>query len=178
LPPGTRRLLEVLDGTVSERAADKALDRDQVRLTRRQLREHTGWSDTALKVHLARLVDLELVVAHRLERGGSCSYELAWDGAGRHGERFLIGLTDPASLASLAASPGYDDTRSGPEPVRSAPGQGPVRPRSGAGRGGDPTAKPSPRNASGPLGADGNGDGAAPGDAHEQVVAAAARRAG
>jgi len=175
LPPGTRRLLEILDGIVAERAADKALDRDQVRLTRRQLREHTGWSDTALKVHLARLVDLELVVAHRLERGGNCNYELAWDGAGRGGERFLIGLTDPASLA---ASPGYDDTRSGPEPVRSAPGQGPVRPRSGAGRGGDQTVKPSPRNASGSLGVDGNGDGAAPGDAHEQVVAAAARRAG
>jgi len=176
LPPGTRRLLEILDGIVAERAAAQAVDRDQVRLTRRQLREHTGWSDTALKVHLARLVDLELVVAHRAERGGSFSYELAWDGAGRGGERFLIGLTDPAALAS---SSGYDDTRSGPEPVRSGAGQGPVSPRSAPGQGGDPTAKPSPRNTSGPLGAEGDGDGAAPGDGCHQVVAAgAARRAG
>ena len=47
--------------------------RDQVRFTRRQLRELLAWSDTALKVHLARLVDLELVVAHRADHGqGFC----------------------------------------------------------------------------------------------------------
>jgi len=128
LPPGTGRLLEILDGIVAATAVDKAVDRDQVRLTRRQLRDHTGWSGTALKVHLARLVDLELVVADRGERGGSFCYELAWDGAGWGGVRFLICLSDPAALA---ASSGYDDTRSGPEPVRSAPCQGPVSPRSG-----------------------------------------------
>ena len=48
-----------------------------VRFTRRQVREATGSGDTQLKVHLARLVDLELVLAHRGERGGF-GYELAW----------------------------------------------------------------------------------------------------
>ncbi|MGI8661616.1 MAG: CHC2 zinc finger domain-containing protein, partial [Acidimicrobiales bacterium] len=76
LPPQTRRLLEVLDGIVTTAAADKVMDRGQVRLTRRELRETTGWSDTALKVHLARLVDLELAHAHRPEPGGSFRYEL------------------------------------------------------------------------------------------------------
>jgi hypothetical protein len=175
LPPGTRRLLEVLDGTVAERAAAEAVDRDQVRFTRRQVREATGWGDTQLKVHLARLVELELVVAHRAERGAGFVYELAWDGAGRGGERFLIGLADPAALA---ASPGYDDTRSGPQPDRSGPGRPLVGGWSAPGRTAPEAEPPVSRNGSGPAGADPDGDSAAPGDDRQRVVAAAARRAG
>ena len=43
--------------------------------TRRELREATGLGDTQLKVHLARLVDLEYVAADRA--GPATSYELA-----------------------------------------------------------------------------------------------------
>jgi len=116
-PPGTRRLLEALDGIVTERASTGAMPRDQVRFTRRQLREQTGWGDTQLKVHLARLVDLELVVTHRAEHGQGFAYELAWDGAGRDGERFVLGLSGPA---------GYDSDRSGHGLPRSGPGRAPV----------------------------------------------------
>lgn len=77
LPPQTRRLLDLLDTVVASRAEEQATDRELVRLTRRELRDATGWSDTALKVHLARLVDLELVLAHRGERANSFVYELA-----------------------------------------------------------------------------------------------------
>ena len=176
LPPGTRRLLEVLDGTVAERAAAEAVDRDQVRFTRRQVRELTGWGDTQLKVHLARLVELELVIAHRAERGAGFVYELAWDGAGRGGERFLIGLADPANLAS---SPGYDDTRSGPQPDRSEPGRGPVGGWSAPGRTAPEAEPPVSHNGSGLAAIDRDNDNAAPGeDCREVVVAATGRRAG
>ena len=182
LPPGTRRLLEVLDGTVAERAAAEAVERDQVRFTRRQVREATSWGDTQLKVHLARLVELELVVAHRAERGAGFVYELAWDGAGRGGERFLIGLTDPASLSTdPVVSPGYDDTRSVPQPDRSGPGRPPVGGWSAPGRTASGAETPVSGNGSGPAGIDDDGDHAAPGDGRHQVVAAAAagrRRAG
>jgi hypothetical protein len=171
LPPQTRRLLELLDGIVAERAADKSVDRDQVRLTRRELREQTGWSDTALKVHLARLVDLELVLAHRPDRGGVFCYELAWDGTGRAGERFLIGLADPAALR-------YDDTRSGPEPAWSGPGQGPVSPRSGGGQGDIEATKLLSHNGFEPSRTAGNGNGTVPGDDGGRVMAAHDRRAG
>lgn len=80
LPPGTRRLLDVLDDTVATRAAAEGLDPDQVRFTRRAVRETTAWGDIQLKVHLGRLVELELVIAHRAERGAGFVYELAWAG--------------------------------------------------------------------------------------------------
>ncbi|MGH9225989.1 MAG: hypothetical protein ACRD2W_19870 [Acidimicrobiales bacterium] len=56
---------------------------------------------------------------HRAEGGPGFVYELAWHGQGRGGERFVIGLTDPATLA-------YDPNRSGSDNGRSAPGRGPV----------------------------------------------------
>lgn len=128
LPPGTRRLLDALGAHVAERATRDGVDRARVRFSRRELREHLGWGDTQLKVHLARLVDLELVLAHRAEHGPGFVYELAWGGEGADGSRFVIGLTDPATLA-------YDTGRSGQNGARSAPGRGPVGGWSAPGRG-------------------------------------------
>lgn len=82
LPPGTRRLLDALDAHVAQRAAGDGVDRAMVRFLRRELREQLGWCDTQLKVHLTRLVDIELVVAHRAEHGPGFVYELAWAGEG------------------------------------------------------------------------------------------------
>lgn len=129
---------------------------DLVRFTRRQLREHlaaqgAGWGDTQLKVHLARLVDLELVMAHRLETG-AFGYELLWNPNSAHGYnaegRFLTGLTDPAALLDERPETTYDSEPVGQEqqiygydsrPVGaevalvgpwSGPGRGVVGPRS------------------------------------------------
>lgn len=118
LPPQTRRLLDLLHDYVTTTAGNDG-DRSAVRFSRRQVRESVGWGDTQLKVHLARLVDLELVVPHKGD-GGAHLYELAWDGQGVDGSRFVIGLCDPDSL------------------VRSGSGRGPVGGWSGSGRdGGD-----------------------------------------
>ncbi|MGH9150574.1 MAG: DNA primase, partial [Acidimicrobiales bacterium] len=78
LAPQTRRLLEVLDDLVGSIAKDQAMERAEVRLSRRDLRERCAWGDTQLKVHLARLVELELVIVHKGGRGQSFVYELAW----------------------------------------------------------------------------------------------------
>ncbi|MGH9184933.1 MAG: DNA primase, partial [Acidimicrobiales bacterium] len=94
LPPATRRRLDALDAHVRERAQRDGVDRAMVRFTRRDLREHLGWGDTQLKVHLARLVDLELVLAGPSTASGFV-YELAWAGEGRDGQRFVIGLHRP-----------------------------------------------------------------------------------
>ena len=131
LPPQTRRLLVVLDGVVSAEARLREVDRAAVRFTRRQLREQLGWGDTQLKVHLARLVDFELVVAHRADGGGNgLVYELAWSGEGIDGCRFLIGLTAPAQFADAATTL----ERSGTDDARSGSGRGPVGPKSDHGR--------------------------------------------
>jgi hypothetical protein len=132
LPPQTRRLLVVLDGVVTAEARLREIDRQQVRFTRRQLREQLGWGDTQLKVHLARLVDFELVIAHRADSGGGLVYELAWSGEGIDGRRFLIGLTSPDHLADTTTTPG----RSGPADARSGSGRPLVGPQSQPGHNG------------------------------------------
>jgi len=146
LAPQTRRLLTAVERYVSTEAKRLAIPRDLTRFTRRQLREHlagqgSGWGDTQLKVHLARLVDLELVLVHRLE-SGAFGYELLWkppatmsttaasatthDSGYDAGGRFLVGLTDPKTL--LNGRPHAYDT----EPVgANTPVVGPW---SGAGR--------------------------------------------
>lgn len=116
LPPQTRRLLDDLHAYITTLAGEGG-DRNEVRFTRRQVRENGGWGDTQLKVHLARLVDLELVIAHRGDNGAHL-YQLAWDGQGVDGDRFVIGLTDPTTLTA----------------DRSGPGRGLVGARSGSGR--------------------------------------------
>ena len=90
-------------------AKQMAVDAALVRFTRRQLREQLGWGDTQLKVHLARLVDLELVLAHRLD-SGAYGYELTWRGEGTTGRPFLAGLTDPTTLKQPPAT-AYDGPR-------------------------------------------------------------------
>ena len=64
MPPQTRRLLGLIQEMQRERAK-KTKGRDGGRWRRRDLRAFTGWSDTALKVHLGRLVELEYVLASR-----------------------------------------------------------------------------------------------------------------
>jgi len=61
LPPQTRRLLTMVQAWVSERCSATAQKQSEFRFTRRDVREATRWGDTQLKVHLARLVELEYV---------------------------------------------------------------------------------------------------------------------
>lgn len=127
LAPQTRRLLIAVHTYVTAEAKRHAIGLDLVRFTRRQLREHlaaagAGWGDTQLKVHLARLVDLELVIVHRLE-SGAFGYELLWHPSAATSDagttsssttgydeagRFLVGLTDPKTLLDGAADNTYD----------------------------------------------------------------------
>ena len=132
LAPQTRRLLGEVHAHVVAAAKQLAVDVALIRFTRRQLREQLGWGDTQLKVHLARLVDLELVLAHRLD-SGAYGYELTWRGEGTSGGPFLAGLTDPTTLKHPTAT-AYDGDRSGLQGERSAPGRPPVGGWSAPGR--------------------------------------------
>jgi DNA primase catalytic core len=124
LPPQTRRLLDMLALWAAEECARLALRRPDLRFSRRQVRALTGWGDTQLKVHLARLAELEYLLVHRVKAGQGYEYELLYDGAGETGERFLMGLSEPGTAGVHA----YDDRRAGA-------GRGVVGPRSGPGRG-------------------------------------------
>jgi hypothetical protein len=128
LPPQTRRLLQLLDEMVAAAGECQAMARTDVRLTRREIREALGWGDTQLKCHLARLVEMEHLLVHRVGRG--FAYELLWDGQGRDGSPFLAGLIDPEGLDTH----GYDSDRSGANGERSGSGRAAVGPWSGGGR--------------------------------------------
>ncbi len=127
LPPQTRKLLGLITDNVTDHC--KALDMNpgDYRFSRRDVREHTHWSDTALKVHLARLADMEYLLVHRGGRGQSYVYELLYQGEGKQGEPFLMGLIDVEKLR-------YDEKQSGQNEHRSGSGQPPVRGQSGGGQ--------------------------------------------
>jgi DNA primase len=141
LSPQTRRLLELLTALVQRIATEKALEGPQIRLSRFDIRKHTRWSDTALKVHLRRLVELEYLVVNRSSRG-LFEYELLYRGEGGDGGRFMLGLIDVEELRKKMEGHAYDsarsallEVRSGQKEKRSGVGQGPVSPRSGGGPG-------------------------------------------
>jgi hypothetical protein len=96
LPPVTRKLLEVLSEYVAQQAQTHKTPREQVRFTRRQLREACGWGDTQLRVHLQRLLDLELLASERGGPGGQVRYTLCHEVAG--GRTRLCGLIEPQQL--------------------------------------------------------------------------------
>ncbi|MGH8325936.1 MAG: DNA primase, partial [Steroidobacteraceae bacterium] len=144
LPAQTRRLLTWLDGYVSERTAALAMDRSDVRFTRRDIREAIGWSDTQLRVHLARLVALEYLIVHHGARGQRFVYELIYEGEGDDGQTFLPGLIEVERLESpttTATSRGETGEFAGP----TRPQRGGFAARSRVGENG---ANPSPARAS------------------------------
>jgi len=141
LPPQTRNLLDQLLAMVREACEREGLERREYHFTRRQVRETTCWGDTQLKIHLARLVELEYLLIHR--KGQTFCYELAYAGEGSDGQRFLVGLLDPEHL--------YDGQRSGSESQRSALGRGVVGVQSAPGRGQENASKACNGSASSEL---------------------------
>jgi DNA primase len=99
LPPQTRRLLNLIRAMVGERAARERIKPADVRFTRKDIRDATQWSDNQLKVHCARLAEMEFLLIHGGNRGHSLSYELLWDGPDdAERARHLCGLIDTAEL--------------------------------------------------------------------------------
>ena len=133
LPPGTRRLLDRLEQLVAATAGEQGVSRERVSFTRRELREQLAWGDTQLKVHLARLVSLELVHAHRGAHG-QFVYELAFDQDQAVDGALMPGLIDPGQPAAEVEPHAYDLDRSGAGMDWSGGGRPPVGAWSGAGR--------------------------------------------
>ena len=98
LPPQSRRLLVLVSEMVRSECARLKMEQCDFRFSRRDVRHHTGWGDTQLKVHLQRLEDLEYLLVHHGGRGQSFVYELLFDGQGANGKPWLPGLIDVDSL--------------------------------------------------------------------------------
>ena len=102
LPPQTRRLLLLIDAMTSERCEAEGIERSAFRFSRREVREHTGWSQTQVRVHLERLVALEYLLVHRGGRGQSFVYELCWSRANEVSA--TLGLADASQIGPKDAT--------------------------------------------------------------------------
>jgi len=143
MPPQTRALLALVQQMQQERAK-KTRGRDGGHWRRRDLRAFTGWSDTALKVHLGRLVELEYVLPSRdLEHLNGQLYELLFDGDVNAAKPHLSGLIDVEALRKCV----YEENRSGQNAGQSGVGQPSVRGQSGVGPGGENGVSSSEKSA-------------------------------
>jgi len=134
--PQTRQLLVLLDDHIEQLAAKRKIPRSEIRFTQRELRETLGWSDRQLRRHLHRLIELEYVLAFRTGFGNQKSYQLVYQGEGRDGSPFLLGLIDTAKLRKTTQrqATGGQKRRSAPQPAgkRRPSGQRPASTKNGA----------------------------------------------
>ena len=113
LPPQTRRVLAALDGWVTQQIAGADTPRGDVQFTRRTVRAHLGLSDTQLRVHLDRLVQLEYVLPHAGKQGQLYSYSLRFDGDAEASGPQLAGLGVTETEESEPTSRGVEPTSRG-----------------------------------------------------------------
>lgn len=131
MPPQTRRLLRLIYGMVKAESERQGIAPREVRFTRRDVREVTGWSDGQLKIHCTRLTEMEYLLTHGGSRGHHLQYELLYDGEDHADDdkKRLCGLID---LGELGDTPSNDSRKSGQTECKSAPSQGQVTPKSGS----------------------------------------------
>ena len=101
LPPQTRRVLAALTAWVSEQGTTQGIERGGVRFTRRTVRGVLGLSDTQLRVHLDRLVQLEYVRMHTGQNGSLYTYSMAFDGQSDSDAPQLMGLAEAETGPTL-----------------------------------------------------------------------------
>ncbi|POE07304.1 DNA primase, partial [Pectobacterium odoriferum] len=128
MPPQTRKLLMLIQSWIADGGKPKA----ELHFTRKQLRDAVQWGDTQLKIHLARLVELEYLLLHK--RGLTFCYELLFDGDTQADNAHLCGLIDvpeaSAETVKITENGQYDSAQSGISENRSASGRGAVGGRS------------------------------------------------
>ncbi|EAA7842859.1 toprim domain-containing protein [Salmonella enterica] len=122
MPPQTRKLLLLIQQWVS----NSGQPRHEWLFTRKQLRDAVQWGDTQLKIHLARLVEMEYLLVHR--RGLTFCYELLFDGDGSADGAHLCGLID---VPEEPKKEHYDPARSGEKAAQSGDGRAMVGGQSG-----------------------------------------------
>lgn len=128
LPPQTRKLLKEIQLWVQQCCKADGIDQRDFRFTRKQLRDVTGWGNTQLKVHLARLEDMEFLAMHNVPRSKAIAYELLFDGSAENDSPHLMGLLDVAALQKNNKTHVYDKQKSGLEKQKPVSG----RPQVGA----------------------------------------------
>jgi len=109
LAPQTRKLLQLIHQLGKEICEQTEIELRDLRLTRRRIREFTGWTDTRLRIHLQQLLDMEYLLLSRGSQGKTCVYELLYKGEGADGGKFAMNLIEVEKLKKS----GYDSDFAG-----------------------------------------------------------------
>jgi hypothetical protein len=131
LPPQTRRMLLLVDEMVTRQCEQLKMERADFRFSRRDVRQHTGWSDAQVKRHLHMLEDLEYLIIHHGGRGQTIVYELYFERPADLHQPIFPGLRGGAC--------GYDENKDGRKDEKDAPWTPQARPMDGLG-----TSAPKP----------------------------------
>lgn len=94
LRPETRRMLLLIDEMVAARCQQLKIERNDFRFSRRDVRHHTNWSATQVRIHMDRLQEMEYLLAHRGGRGQSFVYELVFERGDTLSKPQIPGLID------------------------------------------------------------------------------------
>jgi DNA primase catalytic core len=100
LPAQTRRLLGLIEAMVN--------GREGFQFSRRDVRAHTGWGATQVRIHLDRLHEMEYLIVHRGGRGQTFLYEYDVNLAGQKEE--LAGSKRPQN-GDMAGTSRPNETR-------------------------------------------------------------------
>jgi DNA primase len=133
LPPQTRRVLGAIEALVEEECRERSIAQTDARFTRRELRARCGMSDTAVRIHLERLVAMEYVRPVAGRSGQRFEYELLFDGELERSAPQMIGLIDVEALQLVHAPADTIATSQGQTPdlaPRSQAASTPVAPAS------------------------------------------------
>ena len=99
----SRNLLLELEKMVRERLGDGDQEEGgslhRASFTRREIREFTGWSNYRVHIHLKELVEFEYVSVETDRVNNTYRYRLLYDGQGKDGSRFMLGLNEPDAEA-------------------------------------------------------------------------------
>ena len=71
---------------------DEPIPMTRIEFNRRDIRNFTGWSNYRVHTHIKELVDLDYIIPVAGRNGAAYRYRLAYEGQGKDGKRFLLGL--------------------------------------------------------------------------------------
>ncbi|MCH2074749.1 MAG: toprim domain-containing protein [Puniceicoccaceae bacterium] len=101
LSPQGKRFLKLLIEMVENLSKARKIPKEKIYFSRRQIREHTGWSEYQVRTHTQKLRDLEYLSVHGGNSlGASFVYELIYDGGDLNPSN-PMGLTDVSKLQDI-----------------------------------------------------------------------------
>jgi DNA primase catalytic core len=101
----SRTLLSSIYHMVKEKSEKQNLSLDELFFTRRDVREHTGWTDWQVKTHIKQLEELEYLHVQIGSQGKRYSYALNYQGQGEDTGRCYLNLSPVEEIRKLVNKP-------------------------------------------------------------------------